>query len=462
LISPCFPVTIKGGFEEQTEFCTRHIWSLIRNINVQDEPGLKTFYATNAYDIDDRQGEIKYAYAATSEKGVNLYAFTDSGICLIITDKRILSDLNADEVLLAGTGDEGFVQGEYWLSKVVGMSDEMYRASAERDNSIFFVNKESCWLFSNNALANIGKLDFHYRVRKNYIENILPGYESKIMAIYDTLHEEVWYGIRGECVDIDIARGALTDYYPAPSDGWNVGVNVTSSVGGNTLVLNDIGATPEDRICIFNSTGQDLVIEHPVALVVQTWTIPNGEGLCFTRDEGSQYAAFVAEEWDGDCGTELLVYAKHNEGWLGRYHYSFDEYLSFNNRTFGFRDGQTYELHKGYVINGEPIAFSAEQVFNTPSHEGKEWLRVRAASKEKPTSIEFAEELDGAAVAVMDQATFGSLYLKDYHGWEHFIPSKTAPPNNRIQGRAIYVRVKHDEESDYSIASLGVDYKILK
>ena len=162
------------------------------------------------------------------------------------------------------------------------------------------------------------------------------------------------------------------------------------------------------------------------------------------------------------CSDEVLVYAPEQEGWIGRYTLSFDRYLSFDNKTYGFRDGQTYQLHTGYILNGEEIECSAEQVFNDSSHHGKEWIRVRAASDVQPTSIEFAQEFDGDAVAIMDNATFGQFFLKNYHGWEQYVPSKSAPPNDRIQGRNVFVRVKHKGETPFLLSSLSVQYKVLK
>ena len=456
------------GFVEQTKFCTRLIWSLTRIINVQDDPGLRTFYVTNAYDFDDRQGEGKKLWSATSSKGMNLYGFMDSGIVLMITDKRIISDLNAEELMLAGTGDEGYIGGEYWLSKKVGMTDELYRASADRDNVIFFPDNESMWMFANDSLVDIGRLGYHYRVRRNYLEQILPEYRTRIMAIYSPLNNEVWFGIRGNCVEISLedANQSLNYYYPAPqSVPYNVTIVVSGSdrPGDGAIELPDDSGFPiDDRICIFNNTDDPITAYYPVGLIVQQFVIDPGEQFCFTRSSETGYAAYTATQTDPGCQTELLVYAPKNEGWVGRYAYSFDKYLSVGNRMFGFRDATTYELNLGTEINGAPIDCYAETVFNPEPNDDKEFTRIRIASDHKPTSVEFIEELDAVPVATMSAAVHGPFYLKDYRGWEHLIPRKSVSPYGRIQGRNILVRVRHSDEGPFVMSSVRVEYKTLK
>jgi hypothetical protein len=457
------------GFVEQTKFCTRIIWSLPRDINVQDEPGLRTFYATNAYDIDDRQGEIKMGWSANSEKGDNLYAITDSGTCLLITDKRIISDLNATELMLAGTGDESYIAGEYWLSKNTGMNDEMYRSATEMDDALYFVNFESAYMFHNNALVNLGKIDYHYRVRTDYIEQVAAGYLTKIMSVYDTLHEEVWFGISDNCIHVELGPRENYEIF-LNTDPYSAHIVVTESMGpgqeGTVQLPTASGSNWEsDRICVSNLSENPITVIYPVALIVQEFVLEPGEASCFTRDaEITQGAAYIGTTINAGCANEALVYATKHEKWVGKYGYRFDKYLSFDNKTYGFRDGETYELNKGEIIDGEEIVSYVEQVFNPLPGKDKEFIRVRASTTKdvKPTSIVFFDEFDGTEICRLDAASFGQFYLKDYHGWEQLIPSKVLPPNDRVQGRNIIVRVVHEGPGDFVLNLLEVQYKPLK
>ena len=151
----------KFGFDEVTEFCTAVIWSLPRAINVQDSPGLKTFTSINRFDIADDQGEIKKAYdATTGGKGENLYAITEKGICLLLTKKAILSNIDSDD--LTTTASDQFISGEYWISKEIGSDSEMWRGMGEgtigfitdsgsiEKEVLFFPNKQSVFSLVEN------------------------------------------------------------------------------------------------------------------------------------------------------------------------------------------------------------------------------------------------------------------------------------------------------------------------
>lgn len=199
----------KFGFTEKTEFYTRVMWSLPRAINVQDSPGLKTFPANNSFDIDDDQGEIKRAYDCTTSRGENLYAFTNNGVCMLITKKSILSDLNGGE--LGYMAADTFVKHQQWWSKEVGMFDEMWRGTAESyvpitapDGSeilveaIFWPSNESVYRMINNEIIDIARIGYHTRVFKNGVKLIGPGYNTHMTAAFDKKFKEYWLHIGGE------------------------------------------------------------------------------------------------------------------------------------------------------------------------------------------------------------------------------------------------------------------------
>lgn len=195
----------KVGFKEQTEFGSRVIWSVKRDINVQDAPGLRTFPSTNAFDISDSQGGIKFAYDANSSKGPNLYAITNNGVCLLLTDKTILSDLSGGE--LGYMAADGFILGEYWLRKDVGMWDEMWRSAAEASvpagpdskeliDALMWANNESVYALMNNSVIDIGEIKYHSKIYPEALKNIQPGYGTHITGAYDRQHKEYWLHIR--------------------------------------------------------------------------------------------------------------------------------------------------------------------------------------------------------------------------------------------------------------------------
>lgn len=199
------------GFEEETEFCTRIIWSQPRQINQQDSPSLKTFLSTSVFDIKDDNGEIKKAYDEHTGKGNNLYAFTNSGICLLLTSKSILSNINADELsVMAG---DSFIGEEYWLDEYIGMNDETWRSHAEaslaintdsgiaRTEGIFWANNQSVYRMSDNQLIDIGRSNY-YATLNPLLKTIKSGYQSPLCGYYDEKYDEYGFQVSNRVGEI--------------------------------------------------------------------------------------------------------------------------------------------------------------------------------------------------------------------------------------------------------------------
>ena len=147
--------------------------------------------------------------------------------------------------------------------------------------------------------------------------------------------------------------------------------------------------------------------------------------------------------------------------WNGEYDYRFDQYMSFQNQMFGFRNLEAYELNQGLKISGASIVFQVDQTCNAEQLWGKEFIRFRAASNVKPTRVEFRDELDQVVQAELDPSQ-GPLYLKDYDGFEQYIPRRLTGDRNRMQGRVLIYRIIHDADEEFKIADSAIQYKKLK
>lgn len=554
----------KVGFVEENLFCTRIIWSEKRGVNVQDSPGIRTFRSENKFDISDNQGEIKFGWDAIDpSKGSNLYAICDSGICLLITDKRILSDKNATELAIIGTDESNVVLEQLWITKDVGMHDEMWRSAAEFDSSLYFANHNSVYALQNSAWRDIGREGYHVILRENMLDGIADGFEDSITGVYDRLHNEYWITFRRksrekaivfaglinlvdpgnivgsqevskEILEDDIIKltGSFEDIESPPvvflasfnptyaltareftlcatEDSSPIDIQFPSSLGVQTLLT----LQPDQCACItatadiFDgefrggqggiesivfpqgtdlsnfSPGETIILSYfdrktglnvsnPFVIFTVTADTINIDAINADLQDSlndtdpiqvvSSDVKWEFEICDIPINAETFVYNVVNKSWNGRYDYAFDRYLSIKNRTFGMRELSTFEVNKGFEINGADITGFVTHVSAKDQMDGKEFIRFRAASDNKPTRVEFLDAPEGAVLAALDPGIQGPLYLKDYRGFEQYIPRKQDSTRQRIQDRLLIFKVIHDKPEHFKMVSTMINYKVLK
>lgn len=189
--------------DEILDFRDRVLWSAQRPHQLVNAPGVRTFPDLNFYDISDDQGAITYAWdALTTNKGQNLYAITEYGICMLLVDKRILSSKTASELSIIGADDATGVLDEYWISRGVGMPGEFWRSAAEKTRSVrgemetlYFSDGISVFAFNDNSLKNITKeANFELGFEQGPKVYFTDDYTNKIIAAYDYENDEYLLG----------------------------------------------------------------------------------------------------------------------------------------------------------------------------------------------------------------------------------------------------------------------------
>ena len=351
------------GFTEQTDFCTRVIWSLKRPINAQNTPSVRTFPPSNVFDISDDTGEIKFAWSALSgDKGNNLYAFTDSGVCLMMVDKRVIYEINANELATAGSSIGGILN-QLWIDKKIGMSDQTWRSWAEYSNVLFFVNNKSAYMFTDNQLTDISRSGFHELLRRTFLKNLGSGYEANLVGGYDVLHNEYIMSV-------------------------------------------------------------------------------------------------------GDAGSfQTLIYGVEQQALQCQSTYLYDKYLYNNNLLYGMKNAETFELGIGNQIDGEDMECYVTGVSNADLYYDKEFLRIRVNSNSKPERVYF---YDSYQDYIADNYTnfidtvAVPLSMKDYYGYECYIPRHLVAPYYRQQGRVLLFKIVSSADEEFLVASTGIQYKKLK
>ena len=351
------------GFEEQTDFCTRIIWSLRRPINSQNTPSIRTFPSANYFDISDDTGEIKFAWSALSgDKGNNLYALTDSGVCLLMVDKRVIYEINANELATAGSSIGGILN-QLWIDKTIGMSDQTWRSWAEYSNTLFFVNNKAAYMFTDNNLTDISRTGFHYLLRSKVLSKIGSVYSSDLVGGYNVLNNE-----------------------------YIMSVN-----------------------------------------------------------ESDEFST--------------LIYGVQQQALQCQSTYLYDKYLYNNNLLFGMKDAKTFELGVGNEINGRDMDCYVTGVSNADLYYDKEFIRIRVNSSSKPERVYFYKSYDDYLndnfTNFVDTVAV-PLSMKDYFGYECYIPRNVVAPYYRQQGRVMLFKIVSSADEEFLVASTGVQYKKLK
>ena len=235
--------------------------------------------------------------------------------------------------------------------------------------------------------------------------------------------------------------------------------------------LSDFDPGEVITVCFFDrKTNLDVCLQFTITTVSATTIFIDAleEELQDSLNDGDAMEVIVNDvRWEFEIcdiptNAETFVYNVVNKSWNGRYDYAFDRYLGIKNRTFGMKDLSTFEVNKGFQINGEDITAFTTQVSAKDQMDGKEFIRFRAASDNKPTRVEFLDAPEGALLAALDPSIQGPLYLKDYRGFEQYIPRKQDTERQRIQDRLLIFKVIHNKPEHFKIVNTMINYKVIK
>jgi hypothetical protein len=190
--------------------------------------------------------------------------------------------------------------------------------------------------------------------------------------------------------------------------------------------------------------------------------------VCAAFDELNQEYFLHLKNLDPEVNVDnLFVFSQRNNRWIGTFDYKFDFFTSNGVQTLGLKAMDTYEIGVGNQINGANIQYSLLACASPEQFMDKEFMRIRINTKDdiqKPTRVEFFAEEDGVLYGFLD-ATQGALFLKNYRGWEQYIPRILAsvnPARPRFQQRIIFFNIKYSDGGDFKVIDTGIQYKVLK
>lgn len=188
------------GFTDRIEYCNGIISSLERDPLQENVPGLQTFLASNLKVISEENGEIKALGSLLGGAGRNIYAWTQSGVCRILTNKNILTGASGDQVGLQSISN--YWGDEMWLSRTIGLPDQMWRllvksyspTQGSYNDSFFWPDRNSFYKMAGDAVVDIA--------RGKYLSQLTPilsafptDYTPQTSSFFDPTHNEAWFSV---------------------------------------------------------------------------------------------------------------------------------------------------------------------------------------------------------------------------------------------------------------------------
>jgi hypothetical protein len=174
-----------------------------------------------------------------------------------------------------------------------------------------------------------------------------------------------------------------------------------------------------------------------------------------TRGENPEFSTFI--------------YGTQQQSLQCQSSYNFDKYLYYRNFFVGMKNNGEYNgtfiLGVGNEIDGQPITCYLSGVSDAVIIADKEFIRIRVNSNSKPEQIYFYKSFNNYKTNTFDSVVDSNavpLSIKDYFGYECYIPRSVVAPYYRNQGRVVIFKIVSAEDEDFLVTSTAVQYKALK
>jgi len=451
------------GFKENLDFPTRVTSSLSRPISQRLSPNLKSFRPFNYFDLSDENGAIKYLFASfVSGMGDNLYAFAENDICLLMTDKRTLSDLSGNEIALVATSGPQLIRQQIWLreSKMKGMPSECWRSFASFGGIGFWANRNGVFALSNNKVSDI---------TEGYVQKLFPNIldfideNCKLVGGFDTRFEEYYllFKVIPFVIEYNVFAGVTTvNLQQTSSTVFTITEPAGSHSAYGVVLKNMAGST--DYYFIVNAHNSIIFVDYEASTTITTVSTNTNFKVSVNRETGAYtITSFVPSSVFKEY---LYVFSarEDSKGWMGEYDFTFDKMASEDASTFISRSLKSFQIHKGFKINGQSIVFKSVSPFAPEVDFQKEAKRVAINSNRKPlngqSSVVQLLYYNGTSFVLFSSLT--SAQLKDYGYYEQWIPVDGS--SKRLQGLVFGVVVQDSDESDFSLIDIILQYQRIK
>jgi hypothetical protein len=197
------------GFEDRTDLCNAIFASTEVDPAAQDQPGLRTFLASNIKLLSQENGEIKVIASALGDKaGRNMYAWTEKGVSRILTNKNILSGASGEQISTQEISN--YWGDEMVLTNNIGLPDQMWRMFAKAyapigsgyADSFFWMDRKGVYRMTNDNIVDISR-DRYLSALTETLQNFPTDYSLNVGSLYNTKDNEVWFGISEQSIAPD-------------------------------------------------------------------------------------------------------------------------------------------------------------------------------------------------------------------------------------------------------------------
>jgi hypothetical protein len=453
------------GFEEQLSFTNMQIWSAKRTPNEQNDPGVKTFLPKASRFLEAKYGAIKKAWSYYSEHGNTLVVIAEYGVCEVLINKFIMRQTTGGAIGVGSGGDQNIFE-ENWIRQDAGLPDELWRTFASKDNEAWFANYNGVYKISRGSVEDVSG-PYYFRIHTDLLSKLQREYRDDLTAFFDRKHNEYWLNYKRRPIvytSVSPSSVIITVYQDVDDSVYEV----WNSVGDIRLPADTYGIV---SLYIVNKRSSTITIKNPNTTTLTTLTA--GKMARCTRS-GSTWSAVTNQTLDPAIyGNITFVFMddseKKKQAWIGFYDYDGNEFSYISGRIFQSKPGGTYELVEGATLNGADMTYSllgASSGGGQFQDDDKEFKRIRINSNIKPETVKFYDSLEdyraGNPSSEMSLALNGVNYLKDYRGFEQWIPRKKTEPYNRQQGRVMLYLVEDSSGVKFRIVDTTIKFKKLK
>ena len=196
----------EGGPTTTSDYCAAIAASLERDPAVDSSPGARTFLASNVCYLSEENGEGKILASALGPNGQNMYVWTQSGVCRVLTNKSVLT--GADGAVVATQNVSNYWADQMWISRDVGCPDQMWRlfakgyapvANNQRADSFFWADRNGFYRMVGDSIIDISRSKYLSEL-KSTLQFYPDNYSVPSTAFYNQRYNEVWFSIDQQVV----------------------------------------------------------------------------------------------------------------------------------------------------------------------------------------------------------------------------------------------------------------------